>query len=180
MSKLPTLIAAVLLPVLAHADPTPSADETKTCADERICVAEMFADAMSLTAAVPAVHLDGFITFEQGSTRVYSQSREKLQALAASWRKHARWSMITVGAHAGGSHNLALAQQRADKIRGYLLRYGVAAEYVVAIGYGDERGDLPAVVGAGSADLTVDLCDPASKDCSAKKQSHTPVAQQTP
>jgi hypothetical protein len=76
-----------------------------------------------------------------------------------------RWSTITVVGHAGGGYHVALAQQRADKIREYLIRYGVAAEHVIAIAQDDALGAVPRSARTARVDLAVEICDRVAKEC---------------
>jgi outer membrane protein OmpA-like peptidoglycan-associated protein len=178
--QLVLVVAAIMSPMVARAQPAPAAThEMKIdCEHAPTCIATEFADALSSQPVGPAaLRLDSLIMFEPGSARVYSRSREKLMALAASWRDHARWMVITVEGHADASHNVALAQQRADKIRGYLIRYGVAAEYVVAIGHDPVPGDTPVKHATGGrVDLTIAFCDPTSEACRGNGLQSTPAA----
>lgn len=168
-----SLVATIAFPMVALAEPAPvvaaAPDAKGACARELTCVAEKFADTLSLPVAAPALRFDSLVTFESGRTRVYSQSREAVRAFASSWRKHARWSTITVKGYAGELGNLNLARQRANRIRGYLIRYGISAEYVVANGYDEPAVDPVVPAGAGRVDLTVDLCDRASRRCPRKQ-----------
>jgi outer membrane protein OmpA-like peptidoglycan-associated protein len=102
--------------------------------------------AVALTTPEPAITLRRLVDFEPGRVRVYSKSREKIQALVQRWKQRADWSVITVDGYA--ADNLELAQRRADKIRGYLIRYGVPPALVVAKGH----------TGAATVDLSIDLC----------------------
>lgn len=94
--------------------------------------------------------LTSIVTYEPGHLRVYSQSREKLQALAERWQEHSHWGTIIVDGHAG-----PLAQQRADQIRGFLMRFGVPGDHIVA--RAAEHGPLEA-----SVDLSIEVCETAS------------------
>jgi outer membrane protein OmpA-like peptidoglycan-associated protein len=173
--RLFSLVAAIAIPMPARAQPAPApapADDIEMddeCDRVPTCMAEKLADALSGEPSEHAVQLDSLITFGGGTARVYSSGREKLEALARSWREHPRWSMITVWGYADARNNDALAQQRADKVRGYLIRYGVASGYVIAIGQDPRADDTPhRRVTAGRVDLTIALCDQASTDCRVK------------
>ena len=91
------------------------------------------------------------VDFEPGRLRVYSRSREKIQAIAEAWRQQGAWSVITVRGYAPAPE---LAQQRADKIRGYFVRYGIPADFVVAVAQ-------PALstAGPGTVGLSIAACD---------------------
>ena len=177
MTKLRTLllVAAIAIPVVARAQPAPapaSAEDVEMdgdCEDEPTCMAAKLADAMTTQPTEQARQLDSVITFGAGTARVYSSGREKLEALARSWRDHPRWATITVDGYADAPSNFSLARQRADKVRGYLIRYGVAPRYVVAIGHSHPRADAPARPATGGrVDLTIAVCDQASEACRVK------------
>jgi outer membrane protein OmpA-like peptidoglycan-associated protein len=106
--------------------------------------------AVTLTSAESAVLLHDIVHFDPGRVRVYSKSREKIQAIVHTWRQRTDWSVITVHGYAGG--NAALGQRRAEKIRGYLIRYGIPPELVVALGH----------AGGATVDLSIELCQDAS------------------
>jgi outer membrane protein OmpA-like peptidoglycan-associated protein len=159
------VISSIALPVVTAAQPAHLADPAmKSDCGQEVSCAEKFADALSSHAAKP-VRLDALVTFAPGSARVYSESREQLQLLATAWRKQPRWSMITVEGYAGRGSSAALALQRADKIRSYLVRYGVAADYVAAIP-GIQLADDPAAdANTGRVDLAVEVCDRGPSEC---------------
>lgn len=139
-----TLLVLLLVGSAARANGT----QANACEQDPRCLARELAETLTSSAprAEPAVELRHVIAFEPGRVRVYSQSREKLQALVAKWRHHLEWSVITVRGYAMGS--VELAQRRADKIRGYLIRYGVPPELVVA------RADE----GGATVDLSIEVC----------------------
>jgi outer membrane protein OmpA-like peptidoglycan-associated protein len=177
-----SMVVITFASATAQADPVPArlaVHESKADCGRELSCAEQFADALSSPSVVPQTRrLDSVITYAPGSNRVYSQSREKLQSLAASWRTHARWSTITVVGHAGSGYHIALAQQRADRIREYLIRYGIAAEHVIAIGHDDALGAVPAAARTARVDIAVEVCDRAAKDCARQVALEAPRAAQ--
>lgn len=127
-----------------------------------------FADALSSQPGRSQARLGSRIAFEPGRVRVYSKDREKLMTLAASWQRNHEWATITVEGYAGASSD-GLAQRRADKISEYLVRYGVDAEYVVAIAHEPVRGDAQNEPAAdGHADLTIERCPRSAAECRHK------------
>jgi outer membrane protein OmpA-like peptidoglycan-associated protein len=145
MVKLSALVGLALLlgvPV-ARADHGPSAD---ACAHDPRCYARELAH--TLTSTQQAIVMHRVVDFAPGRVRVYSSSREKLRAIVERWRQHTDWSSITV--HGYGA--LDLGQRRAEKIRGYLIRYGVPRELVVAVGHAAAGG------AAATTDLSIELC----------------------
>jgi outer membrane protein OmpA-like peptidoglycan-associated protein len=166
-------ILAIATPIAARAEPAPEPARTDVpvgvCEDAHTCAAVEFADALSSQPADPQERLGVLIAFEPGRARVYSKDREKLMALAASWRRNNGWATITVEGYAGASSGAALAQRRADKISDYLIRYGVAAEYVVAIAHEPVHGDAgnePAV--NGHVELMLQRCPRSAAECRRK------------
>jgi hypothetical protein len=160
---------AILVPIAARAEPAPVevAEIELDCESPQLCAAMEFANALASQPAGSQVQPFGSIfAFEPGRVRVYSKDREKLMALAAYWREHIEWATITVEGDTGPSSDVALAQRRADKIGDYLIRYGVPAEYVVAVAHEHIRDDAQRVrVAGGHVDLLVTRCDRTSDEC---------------
>jgi outer membrane protein OmpA-like peptidoglycan-associated protein len=166
-------ILAMVTPIAAHAEPAPESPRADaaagTCGDPKTCAALEFADALSSQPAGSQARLGLQIGFEPGRARVYSKDRERLMALAASWRRNSGWATITVEGYAAASNGVALAQRRADRISDYLIRYGVAAEFVVAIAHEPSRGDAGSEhAGGGHVELTLERCPPSSAECGRK------------
>ena len=143
-----TTLSAATMAALLFATSIASANgpTQTTCDQNPRCYARDL--ALTLTRSEYAVTLSRVIDFEPGRLRVYSKSREKLQALAQSWKQRSDWSVITIHGYAAGSADLA--QRRADKIRGYLIRYGVPPDLIVAIGQ----------TGGATVDVSIELCRP--------------------
>ena len=163
-------ILAIGIPTAVRAEPGPADGTASTCKDPYTCAAVAFADALSSQHAGAQVRLDSTIAFEPGRVRVYSKDREKLMALAASWRRDQGWATIIVEGFADASSVGALAQQRAEKVAGYLVRYGVAAGYVVAIAREPVRGAAPngPAVG-GHVELMIERCPRSAAECQPKR-----------
>jgi hypothetical protein len=87
---------------------------------------------------------------------VYSKDREKIQAIATSWQQNTDWTMIAIEYPTGPSE-LGLA--RAERIRGYFVRYGVPAHLVTTVA----RADIDPT--ARSVGLSIDVCS-RSASCS--------------
>jgi hypothetical protein len=134
-------ILAIAIPMVARSEPAPTEAAANACEDPRTCAAVEFADALSSEPTGSHMWLGSRVVFEPGRARVYSKDREKLRMLAASWRHNSEWATITVEGYAGAGGGVALAQRRADKISNYLVRYGVAAECVVAHAHSLVSGD---------------------------------------
>ncbi len=160
------LVAALTIPSQLRAQPQAlltASLETQSCRRDLICIAVESANTLT---AQPREVRGPALTFEPSSARVYSVDRERIQALAAAWQAHANWAVITIEGYPDAwmrsePRKRALAEQRAERIRGYLIRYGVDPAYVTAIGHGDT-----AHKGAGSrVELTITLCDRATQTC---------------
>jgi hypothetical protein len=166
-------ILVIVTPIAAQAEPepepTPVDRAAGACQDPKTCAALEFADALSSQRAGSQARLDLQVGFEPGRARVYSKDRERLMALAASWRRNSGWATITVEGYAGASSGVALAQLRADRISDYLIRYGVAAEFVVAIAHEPARGDARNErAGGGHVELTLERCPRSTAECRRK------------
>lgn len=168
------LIALALssLVATAHAERVATVEREPRCAADARCVAREL--AATLTAPMDAVVLPRLIQFEPGRVRVYSAGRERIQALADQWKKHRSWKVITVEGHAPRARRVtargSLALRRAERIRGYLLRYGVPKEFVVARA-ADESGTTERSVG--SVDLSIEVC--ASHHCLRQSDAAGPT-----
>jgi outer membrane protein OmpA-like peptidoglycan-associated protein len=162
MVKLSALTLCALLSFCVLADAgNATAPANISCDQDPRCYARDL--ALTLTSAQESLVLQRVVDFNPGSVRVYSKSRERIQAIADQWKQRSDWAVITVNGYSGASarsrtDTIALGQRRADKIRGYFIRYGVPAEYVVAIGHDAAPGSAAAAV-----DLSIALCSRASK-----------------
>ena len=134
-----------------------NADRAPTCLKDDQCVARLL--ATTLTTERHQLVLRDLIEFEPGRVRVYSAGREKIQALVAQWKRHREWRTITVDGYAPRSRvPQSLAQRRAERIRDYLVRYGVPADQIATMGHDDGTARM--------VDLTIDVCSAA--DCQRK------------
>lgn len=153
MSKLFALTIAALLwsGPLAHAG-NGTRPASATCDQDPKCYAREL--ARTLTQDQQSIVMARVVDFEPGRVRVYSKSREKIQAIAETWKWRTSWSVITVHGYGASAqaNDVTLGQRRAEKIRDYFIRYGVPAEDVVAVGHADEPGT------AATVGLSIDLC----------------------
>jgi outer membrane protein OmpA-like peptidoglycan-associated protein len=131
MRSVQALLAAIVLahPVAVHA--------------ESAVLPVVLANALSNPEC--GVRVETQIEFAPGSARVYSADRERLAELAGWWRAHGSSAVIAVQGFSGArlraeDANLELSQRRADRVRRYLVRYGVDASHVVAVGLGSQGG----------------------------------------
>jgi len=177
------LLVVLLIPMAARAEPAVAALADRAaepdpaieldCEDDPTCRAVKRADAPAgRSVESTALRLGSLVTFEPGRVRVYSKDREKLMLLAHAWQRHTQWARITIEGFDRAPGNLALAQRRADKVRNYLIRYGVAAEYLLAVGRAQPPGDASARRATGArTDLTITCCDRTSPRC----RNHDPA-----
>jgi hypothetical protein len=164
-------ILALATPIAARAEPQPTDVAGGDCGDPHRCEAVELANALSSQPVHAQARLGFVIGFEPGRARVYSKDRERLMALAESWRRDSGWATVTVESQAPAPGSIALAQRRVDRIAEYLIRYGVPGEYVVAIAYepvhGDARNER---AGQGHVALTLEHCPRTTPEC-----QHSPV-----
>lgn len=145
-------------PPATNPDPTTQVDEGANAADraraDSIAMAERAraeADArereMVRARALAREELTGVVYFEYDSEALTAAAEEELRQKAAILRANPTLS-IRVEGHADerGSteYNLALGQRRAETVRNFLAGYGIGAERLTTISYGEER---PAVEG---------------------------------
>lgn len=173
--RLLALLVVLLIPMAARAAPATAEPADRSDPDPAIeldCEADPSCVAANGVTGRPveseALRLASLVTFRPGRVRVYAKDREKLMLLAHAWQRHPQWAHITIEGFDRDPGNLVLAQRRADKIRNYLIRYGVAAEYITAVGRARPPGDAPdprAI--AGGTDVTISRCDRTSARCRA-------------
>lgn len=93
--------------------------------------------------------LSDIVYFEYDSEQLNAEAQDKLRTKAAIMRVNPTLQ-IRIEGHADqrGSteYNLALAQRRAESVRDFLAGYGITADRVTTLSYGEER---PAVEGEG-------------------------------
>ena len=84
----------------------------------------------------------GKILFQSSSDKLTTSSYAAIDALADTLKAHPELH-LTIGGHTDitgdPTHNLELSQQRADAVRNYLIKKGIPAERITAIGYGKEH-----------------------------------------
>jgi peptidoglycan-associated lipoprotein len=93
--------------------------------------------------AVELPSLDfGPIYYELDSATLRPDSRELLEHVAESLRKHTQ-ARVTISGHTcelgTTEYNLALGQRRAASARDYLVKLGVEPERISVVSYGEER-----------------------------------------
>ena len=77
--------------------------------------------------------------FEYGEIYVHTKERAELMKLAKEWKTSPSWTTITVEGHGYVSNNeeesIRLGEMRAERVRHLLVKYGVDAKHVVAVGH---------------------------------------------
>ena len=91
---------------------------------------------------VSALNLN-VINFSSNSAQVPIDSMNYLNRVAAAIKIAPRGTVLEISGHTDNTgdpaSNMALSQERADAIRGYLIQQGVSSNTLVAKGYGDTR-----------------------------------------
>ncbi|MDB4960890.1 MAG: OmpA family [Myxococcales bacterium] len=128
LCQLATLVALLAAPLTAHADAPVS---------EAIELGTRYADAMTMPSDEHLLYK--VVEFAPSSTRVYSREREQLMSLAKSWAATSHRAEITVHGYSD-SLDLKLAEHRAERIRGYLIKYGVDPARVATVGHTLDQG----------------------------------------
>lgn len=89
------------------------------------------------------------IYFGFDQSNLTAQARENLQHNAEVLSKYKDWTIVVEGhtdERGSTEYNLALGERRADTVRQYYIDYGIAAERIEMVSYGEER---PVVQGSG-------------------------------
>jgi outer membrane protein OmpA-like peptidoglycan-associated protein len=89
------------------------------------------------------ITLSGNVLFETNKAKLFPNAELKLNDVAKALTQQDPDSRIIIEGHADSQgdeqHNLALSQERAEAVRTYLITQGIAADRVVATGYGETR-----------------------------------------
>lgn len=89
------------------------------------------------------ITLSGNVLFETNKSKLFPQAEVKLNEVAKALTQQDPDSTIIVEGHADSQgddqHNLELSQARAEAVREYLIARGIAADRIVAKGYGETR-----------------------------------------
>lgn len=97
-----------------------------------------------VAAAVPErIELRDKVQFAKNSARILETSHAVLDEAAAEIASHPTIRRIRVEGHASADgndeHNLDLSARRAESVRSYLVGKGIAADILVAEGFGETR-----------------------------------------
>lgn len=89
------------------------------------------------------ITLSGNVLFETNKSKLFPNAEVKLSEVAKALTQQDPDSQIVVEGHADSQgddqHNLELSQARAEAVREYLVAQGIAADRIVAKGYGETR-----------------------------------------
>jgi outer membrane protein OmpA-like peptidoglycan-associated protein len=89
------------------------------------------------------ITLSGNVLFETNKSKLFPQAQVKLSEVAKALTQQDPDSQIVVEGHADSQgddqHNLELSQARAEAVREYLIAQGIAADRIVAKGFGETR-----------------------------------------
>jgi peptidoglycan-associated lipoprotein len=116
--------------------------ESGTTTGARVAVSshQVAEDYKHLAATQPFPEED--VNFEFDSYRLLVQARENLRHKAKWLLAHPEISVVIEG-HCDerglGGYNLALGDQRANRVKEYLINLGVSPERLATISYGEER-----------------------------------------
>ncbi|HTJ42152.1 MAG TPA: OmpA family protein [Kofleriaceae bacterium] len=87
--------------------------------------------------------LDEQVLFDLNRARIKHSGREVIAAIAKAWREHPEWMRMSVEGHCDvrgpATFNQWLSEQRADRVLDELVKEGVPADHVSAVGYGATR-----------------------------------------
>jgi outer membrane protein OmpA-like peptidoglycan-associated protein len=104
-------------------------------------------DAGSFEVKDDRIVLPEHVLFDVNRARVKSAGREVIKDIATALAAHPEWVHMTIEGHADvrgpEAFNATLSQDRASRVRDVLLRAGVAADRVDAVGYGATRPRAP-------------------------------------
>lgn len=114
------------LVVAALAVASPAAAETSAE------LATTFADAMSAESSDIVFHK--LVEFAPASSRIRSADRAVIQRMAKTWVQSGQHTVIAVHGYSD-SLDLGLAERRAERVRGYLIKAGVSPSRVIAVGH---------------------------------------------
>jgi outer membrane protein OmpA-like peptidoglycan-associated protein len=95
------------------------------------------------------------VLFETDSAKILGQSSALLEEVADTLAKHPEIEEVEVQGHTDNTstreHNQSLSDQRASAVRDWLVKAGVAANRLVAKGYGQDKPLAPNVTEANKA-----------------------------
>ncbi|MDB4968934.1 MAG: OmpA domain protein [Myxococcales bacterium] len=96
-----------------------------------------------VTIAGGKIELPENINFETGSDRIAGRSDSLMDRVAEKIKSNPQVKRIRIEGHTddvgGSKKNMELSQARAESVRNFLIRKGVEADRLQAVGYGDTR-----------------------------------------
>lgn len=127
----------------AYATATATSGKAAPAKTDEQATKEMFAEALS---AQPQQPLRFTLYFREGSDELTVESKQKIEEVFTAVRQRPAPDIVVVG-HTDRVGQVAdndrLALRRAEKIRGDLIRQGIAAENVQAAGRGEREPLVP-------------------------------------
>lgn len=109
---------------------------------------------VQVSAAGDRIEVNQQVQFQRRQVAVAPASHALLRAVAKILRRYPKASLEVQGhTDSGGdpARNLALSQQRADSVRAFLIKEGIAAERLAARGYGATQPRFPNTTPEGRA-----------------------------
>jgi outer membrane protein OmpA-like peptidoglycan-associated protein len=111
-------------------------------------------DAMGAAARVEegeneevTITLDGMVLFQTGESDLLPPARNRLETVAQALEQHASDKSITIEGHTDstGSRELnrRLSKERAESVKGYLVRQGIDPERIETVGKGPDEPLVP-------------------------------------
>lgn len=112
-------------------------------------------------------HRAQLASFDPAQLKLGTPAGKQVDELARSYKTNLKWDAFTIDAYAAAvpgrseADTLKLAQKAADDARAYLVKHGVPAENVVAIGHASN----PTGATAAKIDISVTTCDDVTIAC---------------
>jgi outer membrane protein OmpA-like peptidoglycan-associated protein len=95
------------------------------------------------------------VKFETGKAILKAESFALLDEIASTLQIHPEITQIEIGGHTddqgSDSSNLTLSQNRANAVRDYLVKKGIATSRMTTMGYGETRPIAPNKLATGRA-----------------------------
>jgi outer membrane protein OmpA-like peptidoglycan-associated protein len=112
-------------------------------------------------------HRAKLASFDPALLKPGTAAGKQVDELARSYKTNLKWDAFTVDAYAAAlpgrsdADTLKLAQKSADDVRAYLVKHGVPADNVVALGHSSN----PSGATAANIDVSVTTCDDVTIAC---------------
>ena len=100
-------------------------------------------DPARVAVTAERIEIEGSVFYETGNAIIKPESFPLLDEIAELLNDHPELTLVRIEGHTDSrgraSANLTLSQARADSVLEYLVRGGVSAERLTAVGYGEDR-----------------------------------------